>query len=200
MVFPEANICTVPGPQSPRAEERTVTPSDISAAIDAASGRSRVVQPDYWSAAVCERGHVEASAIELRDSPLPGHCVDCGAPVRTRCPYCSCRIRGRRNSLGLREFIPAPFCENGHPFPWASDNAIRYHIENQLTEDTLGDAERRGLQRKLEVLLDRDAAPRSRAQALRVFQKVAPSAYSLSELALRAFVTDEISHLVAHMK
>jgi len=152
--------------------------------------------PDFYTAAVCTtRGHVESTAVERRTNPMPAHCLTCGAPVITKCPACHERIRGRA-PMYAGDYTPSDFCGCGSPFPWASDQAIAYHIENQLAKEELPEAERRDLhlqlQLQLKVLMDRDQPPKKRAAALMAFKKMAPHAYALSEVALRVFVTAEI--------
>lgn len=152
---------------------------------------------DYHVAAVCRRGHVESSVANRRAEPLPEHCLRCGAPILTACPACQRPIRGSpANVVGI-PYHPADFCGCGNPFPWASDEAIRWHIENQLEADDLPEAERRDLQRQLDVLVDRDAEPKRRAAAVMQFRSMAPKAYALAELALRTFITADIQ---AHIK
>jgi len=154
-------------------------------------------RPDYYTAAVCLRGHVETSVIELQKSAIPSHCQECGAPIIVACPACNATIRGMASHGISANYEPPKFCGCGNPFPWAPDEAIAYHIENQLAADKLPDAERRDLDKKLEVLLNRDADSKKRAMALHAFMKMAPRAYALAEVALRAYITSDIQ---THMK
>lgn len=151
--------------------------------------------PEYYTAAVCLRGHVEASSLELRTSPIPEHCDQCGALIIPACPICQKPIRGNPSGV-LALYDPPNFCSCGSPFPWAPDQAIAFHIENLLAADNLPDAERRDLNKKLKVLLNRDEEPKKRAAALNAFKLTAPNAYALADVALRAFITADIqSHL-----
>lgn len=154
--------------------------------------------PEYYTAAVCStRGHVETSILELKESPILEHCEHCGAPIITSCPSCSKPIRGSRSGMFGGSYKPPNFCGCGSPFPWASDEAMAYHIENLLAADDLPNAERRDLDKQLRVLLDRGEEPKKRAAALKAFMAVAPKAYGLAEVALRAYITTDIQ---SHMK
>lgn len=154
--------------------------------------------PDYYSAAICRRGHVETSILELKAGPVAEHCLRCGAVVITRCSECGTSIRGDTTApvFGL-DYIPPDFCGCASPFPWASDEARRFHIENQLAVDNLPEAERRDLERQLDVALDRGEEPKKRAAALMSFRAIAPQAYALAAPILRTFITAEIQ---AHIK
>src|SRR6266851_10019123 len=87
----------------------------------------------YYTAAVCRRGHVESSIVELQES-IATRCQRCGAQVLTNCPQCKAPIRG--NPVGIAmPFEPNDFCTVcGGPFPWASQESIAFHIENTLEE------------------------------------------------------------------
>jgi hypothetical protein len=154
--------------------------------------------PEYYTAAVCStRGHVETSILEVKESPIPEHCEKCGAPIITACPTCRKPVRGSPSGMFGGSYKPPNFCGCGTPFPWAPDEALGYHIENLLAADNLPDAERRDLDKKLKVLLNRDEEPKKRAAALKAFMVVAPKAYSLAEVALRAYITADVQ---SHMK
>lgn len=161
------------------------------------SNRQSADRPEYYTAAICLRGHVETPQIELRTSPIPEHCHECGAPIITACQACNAPIRGNPSGVLAPYGRPPNFCGCGSPFPWAPDEAMAYHIENLLAADNLPDAERRDLDKKLKVLLNRDEEPKKRAAALKAFMVVAPKAYSLAEVALKAYITTDIQ---SHMK
>ena len=48
-------------------------------------------------------------------------------------------------------YVPPGFCDRcGSPFPWASDQALVYEIENKLADAELAEGDRRLLMRRLE--------------------------------------------------
>jgi hypothetical protein len=97
--------------------------------------------PEYYSAAVCRRGHVETSVLELNAGMPARRCTECGAPILTECAECHSRVRGTIEGY-LGSYEPPDFCDVcACPYPWASRQAIVWHIENQLEEDELPEGE-----------------------------------------------------------
>jgi hypothetical protein len=155
----------------------------------------------YYQAAVCRRGHVIDSMMEpamTRSDPLPVKCDTCGAKVLTECPNCTARIQGNsRSAAGMFVWEPAAFCHHcGHPYPWASHEAMAYHIENLLDEDDLAEGDRRALVQQLVSLRQSAAgdpvAEKRQVAALRMLQTVAPKAWALAAPVLQVILTAEM--------
>ena len=157
----------------------------------------------YYGAAVCRRGHKITALIEPaqgRAEPIPERCSECGAKVLTSCPHCNARLKGY--PIGGPVVIGATwersdFCDAcGFPFPWASREAIAYHIENLLDEQPdLSDGDRRILEEQLKALREppSDAASEKRQlAALKALQKLAPKAWELAAPVLQAFLSAEM--------
>lgn len=162
----------------------------------------RPPQPDRYSAAVCRRGHPETSHIELRDEPIPPKCDECGAAILTACPSCQASIRGGIPRVIGFHYDPPAFCHAcGSPFPWASEHAIVYDIENHLDEEPdLTEADRRELMKRLAELTDDQADGKRRAAALAFFRKTAPQVWGTVQPAIKVFLTTEVQGHLAHLK
>ena len=92
-------------------------------------------------------------------------------------------------------YFPPAFCvECGTPFPWASRDAIVYHIENQLEEqDDLTEGDRRSLLGQLRALAGADAADQPKqVSALQLLRKLAPKAWDAALPAIQALLTAEM--------
>jgi hypothetical protein len=149
---------------------------------------------DYYTAAVCRRGHIASSAAEL--TPPGPRCEECGARIITACPQCSAALRGPVQRFGYTfTYVPPDFCvECGTPFPWASRDAIVYHIENQLEEqDDLTEGDRRSLLGQLRALAGEDAADQPKqVSALQLLRRLAPKAWDAALPAIQALLTAEM--------
>lgn len=119
----------------------------------------------------------------LERSGTDPKCATCGAIVLTACPACSKPIRGyEKGSMTVREYKPPEFCTAcAAPFPWASRQAIVWHIENQLEEEVgLSEGDRRVLLERLEQLKvepTSEAAETRQAEALHYLREKAPRAF-----------------------
>lgn len=157
-------------------------------------GRQR--DPIY-SAAVCERGHVATALLELRDpEDVPKWCPTCGALVHKECLNCNQAIRGDNSGVIGAHWEPDSFCRNcGHPFPWASREAIVYHLENQLKEQPdLSQGDRRALLEQLQALRESPASAdvtRRQVRALEALKKAAPAAWQVMLPVAQALLTAE---------
>ncbi len=148
----------------------------------------------YNSAAVCRRGHVQTAWLEHHGTDEK--CGTCGAPVLVACPACGWHIPSGRSgdwTFDEKNWKPPDFCTKcAAAWPWASDDAIIYEIENRLDQQPdLSEGDRRMLRRQLETarkslggadeeskLLDalkfaRDRAPAAFNAALPVIQAIA---------------------------
>lgn len=154
----------------------------------------------FYSAAICRRGHVSSEMLER--SGTDPKCVTCGADVLTACPACSKPIRGyEKGSMSAQEFKAPEFCTGcGAAFPWASRQAIVWHIENQLGDETgLGEGDRRVLIERLSELTkqpDSEAAERKQAEVLGYLREKAPKAY---EAALPSILSIATSVIKVHL-
>lgn len=147
-------------------------------------GRRKASQDEYYSAAVCPRGHVADSALDLRQSPLDPHCGTCGKEVLLACPSCGNRIRGAYVGV-VAPYEPREFCTHcGEPFPWASQQALVFAIENKLDDDAdLTEADKRILRKRLEELqelpMDR-SKEKTHVEVLNFFRERAPQAFQMA--------------------
>jgi hypothetical protein len=148
---------------------------------------------DYYTAAVCRRGHAASHRIELNKEPPPEHCYKCGAAVLTVCGACQTPLRGGRTGVATLNFEPDSFCSCGQPQPWATDEAIVFHIENQLEKANLPEADRRELEKQLAVLLNAEAAAKRKADALGLLRRMAPAVWDSAQPAIKMLMTTEIA-------
>lgn len=147
---------------------------------------------DRFTAAVCRRGHATSWAVERDASPAPDHCPECGARVLTDCPACGERIQGSLTRVAA-PYAPPVFCACGSPFPWASEQAVIYHLENQLEEEPdLAESDRRELEAHLRILSNHDESAKKRATAYAFIEKTVPKVWAVAEPALRIFLTSEV--------
>ena len=148
---------------------------------------------DRFSAAVCRRGHVITPQIELQNEDPPDHCPTCGGRVLTACPACQDRILGGHVAVAALYSHAPDFCGCGAPFPWASEQAVIYHLENQLEEEPdLSESDRRELEAQLRVLTNRDEKAKRRADAYSFIQRTVPRVWAIAEPAMRVFLTSEM--------
>lgn len=78
----------------------------------------------YRPAAICRRGHVASTDIQLSPELASTKCGTCGAKILPACPECNNSIRGRYYVPGVLgvgyEYSPPDFFEDcGAPFPLA---------------------------------------------------------------------------------
>jgi hypothetical protein len=158
----------------------------------------------HYEAAVCRRGHKIDAMIERnksRPEPLPERCEDCGAKVLLACPNpdCAARLHGYivGSFPGPDPWKPADFCYRcGQPYPWASRDAIAYHIENMLDEEPdLSEGDRRALTEQLAALRESPTDPgaeRRQVAAIRLMQKVAPKVWEVAAPVLQVVLTSEV--------
>ena len=165
------------------------------------TGHPADTSDNYYSAAVCRRGHVDTPWLEMQGADPK--CAICGGTVLTACPACSRAIRGCvRDSDGMGPaFKPAEFCVGcGTPFPWASRQAVVWHIENQLEEEAgLAEGDRRVLTERLEHLTtapESPAAEKRQAEALQYLREKAPGAF---EAALPSVLNIATAAIKAHL-
>jgi hypothetical protein len=133
---------------------------------------------DYYSAAVCRRGHVETAILEDALGDTPAKCATCGAPILTACASCGAPIRGMVVGVVGYGWKPSDFCDNcGTPQPWASRQARLYELENILEEsDALSDADRLTLREQLEALREHpDADEAEQVERWQRIKRIAPS-------------------------
>ncbi len=139
-------------------------------------------------AAVCERGHVVGSLVMDWDEVEP-HCPKCGAPVLRNCPHCG----GKISAFGSAK-KPPEFCSIcAKPFPWATREALVYHIQNQLKyQDGLTAADGEVLQGELKKLLEvpnESAKETAQAKIVKGLRDKAPKAYELAKPAIEELLT-----------
>lgn len=76
----------------------------------------------FYTAVICERGHVLNAAWELSPADMPTFCKYCGSKTLRACPACSEPLHGRRvgdRVLSLRPRIADPVCSPcGAAYPW----------------------------------------------------------------------------------
>lgn len=109
----------------------------------------------YMGAAVCRRGHVVTSRIDLNDPhPNDTKCVTCGADVLIGCPSCGLRVRGDWVILlSIREEGRPAFCDGcGVAHPWATRRERIFELENLLDQEDLDEADRLFVHERLREL------------------------------------------------
>jgi hypothetical protein len=156
---------------------------------------------EYYTAAICRRGHLATATLEL--SGTRPKCAACGATILTACQKCSARIIGfSMDTLSSEPLKPADFCSAcGAPFPWASRQAVVWHVQNQLDEDqSLSEGDRRALHEKLDSLLETPdgggRVDKMQKAALDAFRRTAPVAWKVAQPVLSTLLTAELkAHL-----
>jgi hypothetical protein len=133
---------------------------------------------DYYSAAVCKRGHAETTSIEYLDEPPPERCSACGAEVLTACESCGKRIRG--NAPGdWTTYTPPDFCDAcAAPHPWLSRQGRIYLLHNLLDDEDLEPAKKLKAREQLDALINPDLDDEEQAQRWARFRKAAPSLWA----------------------
>ena len=112
------------------------------------------------------------------------------------CPNCSARLMGIPVGHIVIDWKPKDFCYKcGQPYPWATREAIAYHVENMLEEEPdLSDGDRRALREQLDTLRESpaDAASEKRqVAAVRFLQKAAPKVWQVAQPIIQVLLTSE---------
>lgn len=112
----------------------------------------------YKAAIVCRRGHVLSafnSPLEL-ETDSTQRCTTCGAKQLKACLSCNTRIRGSYfvpMVVSFAEFSLENFCDAcGKAFPWASQQARIWELENVLDEQDLDESDRAQISFQLEKI------------------------------------------------
>lgn len=120
-------------------------------------------------AAVCRRGHVVTSKIDLND-PYPDDtkCVACGADVLIGCLSCGQRIRGDWIVLlSIRSAEKPIFCDGcGAAHPWATRAERIFELENLLDQENLDEADRLFVHDRLRELREGEGLDEKRERQL----------------------------------
>ena len=112
----------------------------------------------YKAAIVCRRGHVLSSANSPKElvAESAQKCTTCGANNIKSCSECNTRIRGHYFAplvISFAEFVPDNFCDFcGKAFPWASQQARIWELENVLDEQCLNENDRQQISFQLEMI------------------------------------------------
>lgn len=159
--------------------------------MSAEAGHLIIVSGDHLTAAVCRRGHVQASGLAAYPaSQKMGHCPDCGARVLVTCSSCQSRIRGASRSVVTRPgtavaqgYAPPNCCDHcGRPHPWAPREALVYELENILDEEDIDEADRLvvadHLRRLRELDLQDDDAPAAERTLWTAVKRRAPQLFA----------------------
>lgn len=68
----------------------------------------------YYTAQICQNGHVINSTVELEPNQISNYCTECGAKTIMECPNCSSPIRGDYNYIAIVDFseykVPILLC------------------------------------------------------------------------------------------
>ncbi|MHB1576193.1 MAG: DUF2321 domain-containing protein [Candidatus Dormibacteria bacterium] len=148
-----------------------------------------------YLAAICRRGHIEASILS---GPVAPRCGRCGAEVLTACPSCISPLRGSRVGVVGPPGAPNGFCWScGNPYPWATREAIVYHIENLLAgDDALSEGDVRALREQMaslnQVPSSGTTVEREQVAALRSLRTLAPKIWDRAAPLVTAIATAEI--------
>ncbi len=146
---------------------------------------------DYYSAAICRRGHVETMRIELNSQKIKAHCEKCGAPILTSCPNCEKAIQGA--PTGLMGNYPKPdFCTYcASPFPWVSRQARLYQLENLLDgQEGLSEADRLTIQEQIQALTKSDMADEEQVKRWKMIRKVSPTLFEFGKELIFSVTSD----------
>ncbi len=148
-----------------------------------------------YLAAICRRGHIEESRLK---GPVAPRCGRCGAEILTACQSCNSPLRGSYVGVAVVGGAPDNFCWScGGPYPWATRQAIVYHIGNLLMGDeTLGEGDRRTLREQLASLNQTPSAgkavERDQVAALKSLRTLAPMIWDKAVPLVTAIATAEI--------
>jgi len=147
---------------------------------------------DYDVAAICRRGHVVTSSVDLM-GPVSPRCSDCGARVLTRCVKCEARLQGGLSGSMYVDYEPPDFCDQcGAPHPWASRQARLYELENILDEQELSDADRLVVQEQLQALREPDVPEEEQQERWLRIKKLAPGLINAGGRIVETVVSDAI--------
>lgn len=134
---------------------------------------------DYYSAAVCRRGHAETIVLE-RTGSVANRCTTCGAEVLRGCPECGRPIRGAMPNV-LTPYVPPDFCDNcGSPFPWLSRQGLIYQLENVLDDVDLDPATKLEVREQLEALTAPELEEEEQLRRWRRVKEKAPELWQAS--------------------
>lgn len=153
-------------------------------------------ESDYLAAAVCRRGHVLDSRIEVYLSQHEQgivlrvedwgverdmRCLYCGAKVLFGCTSCPARIRGELRGVVQYEFQPPDFCDHcGAPHPWLSRQGRIYELMNILDEEDLDPADELAVREQLEPLANPDLDDAEQERRWRRVRELAPTLWEKS--------------------
>lgn len=130
--------------------------------------------------------------------PVAPRCGRCGAEILTACPSCNSPLRGSYVGVAVVGGAPDNFCWScGDPYPWATRQAIVYHIENLLAGDkTLAEGDRRALREQLASLNQTPSAGKGveheQVAALKALRTLAPTIWNAAAPLVTALATAEM--------
>ena len=148
-------------------------------------------EPDYYSAAICRRGHVETMRIELKNQKIKAHCEKCGTLILTSCPSCEKAIQGA--PTGAMGSYPKPdFCTYcGSPFPWVSRQARLYQLQNLLDgQEGLSEADRLTIQEQIQALTKSDIADEEQVKRWKMIKKANPTVFEFGKELIISVTSD----------
>jgi hypothetical protein len=142
-----------------------------------------VSESQYKPAAVCRRGHVATSDVELSPELASSRCRTCGDEILRDCPKCGRFIRGRYQVPGVigggQSYKPPDFCEDcGAPFPWLSRRGRIYLLQNVLDDSDIDEASKLRAREQLEALLNPDLDEDEERRLWERFKKAAPTVWA----------------------
>lgn len=136
---------------------------------------------EYYSAAVCRRGHAVTQRVEDYEEQLPERCATCGAEILVACRECGYRIRGGMVGISGR-YSPPDFCDRcGAPHAWLSREGRIYLLQNLLDEAELPEGERLRAREQLDALTNPDLDDEEQAQRWARFKKAAPTVWAAEQ-------------------
>jgi hypothetical protein len=159
--------------------------------------RGQMAESIYYTAQVCENGHVINTEIENFPGVEQTFCTTCGKQTLTACPKCKNPIRGINRYTMTVDYHQAPaYCPDcGSAFPWTV-SAIE--AANELAVQTkMDEMDRTELPELIEDLVRQ--TPRTPVAAIRLnglLQRAGPYAAEGFKQILMAVVTEGAKKLI----
>ena len=134
----------------------------------------------YYTAQICQNGHVITEYVEEYPQDLEAYCSECGATTIKTCSKCNSNIRGASTSGdSFINYYTAPnYCFScGEPFPWTKA-AIESTNELLLLADGITPDDAKSLENSYHDLISDTPRTQVAAMKLKIILKKAGKATS----------------------